>query len=320
MKYFYTTVIALFSILSSFAADNTVNVNDGSWKTNSTWSLTHTPQNGETVIVPAGITLVVDNNVKMTAANITINVYGTLYFSVGKLDLGGNSVVNIATGGKITSEHGNPSDKIEIGGVVVYNGGQGTLMGPLTLSNAPEPITLPVKFVAYNVASVNGGVSIQWSTEEEMNADKYIVERSEDGSNWASIGVVFAAGNSSKLNDYSFTDKSSRNSKAVYYRVKQIDIDGHFVYTSVKALKSSLDATTEIKVSSSASHVVVAFAKQLKGNVVVRFVSLSGQVVAQQTYNQPAGYVILNTASLKGNFIVSISNGQDLKIAKQVIL
>lgn len=319
MKNFYATLIALFSILSAFAADNSVKVNNGSWNTASTWTLNHVPQDSETIIVPAGITLIVDNNVKMTSATINLVVYGTLHFVVGKLDLGRNSVVYVKSGGQITTKQGNPSDKIAIGGNVVYNGSQGTVPGPVTLSYGPEPIALPVKFVAYNVAAVTGGVSIQWSTEEEKNADKYIIERSGDGSNWNSIGTVAAVGNSSNLNNYSFTDKITSTSKVAYYRVKQVDIDGHFVYTSIKAIKSGLDAAADVKVSTSINNVVVEFAKQFKGNVVVRFVSLSGQVIAQQTYTQPSGYVILNKPSLKGNYIVSISNGQDLKIAKQVI-
>ena len=319
MKSFYATLIALFSAFSSFAADNTVAINNGTWATNSTWTLNHTPQNGETVIVPAGITLVVNSNVKLTSATIIIKVYGTIYFEVGKLDLGPYSAVYVYPGGKIISKQDNASDKIQIGGSVVYNGSQGTLSGPAALGNAPEPIALPVKFVAYTVSSVNGGVAIQWATEEEKNADNYIVERSEDGSNWKSIATVSAAGNSSNLNTYAFTDKNSI-SKIAYYRVKQVDIDGHFVYTSIKAIKSSLDVATEIKVSSTASNVVVEFTKQVKGNVVVRFVTLSGQVVAQKTYSQPTGYVILNHPSLKGNYIVSISNGQDVKVAKQVVL
>ena len=319
MKNFYAILIALFSFLSSFAADNTAKVNNGVWTTNSTWTLNHAPKDGETIIIPAGYTVIVNSNVKMTSANITIYVNGTLYFEVGKLDLGPRSIVIVNSGGQITSKQENPSDKIAIGGDVVYSGSQGILNGPATLGNAPEPIALPVKFVAYNVAAVNGGISVQWSTEEEMNADKYIVERSEDGNNWISVGTVTAAGNSTNLNSYSFTDKS-KTAKVVYYRVKQVDIDGHFVYTSIKAIKTNVDAATDIKVSTSSNNVVVEFAKQLKGNVVVRFVSLSGQVVAQQNYSQPSGYVILNKPSLKGNFIVSISNGQDLNIAKQVIL
>src|SRR5690242_10952859 len=116
MKHFYAILIALFSILSSFAADNTVIVDNGSWKTNSTWSLSHTPQNGETIIVPAGVTLVVEDNIKLTSANIIIKVYGTLHFSVGKLNLGASSAVYVYANGQITSAQGNPSDKIEIGG------------------------------------------------------------------------------------------------------------------------------------------------------------------------------------------------------------
>jgi hypothetical protein len=64
----------------------------------------------------------------------------------------------------------------------------------------------------------------------------------------------------------------------------------------------------------------VAFTKQIKGNVTIRLVSLSGQVISQQTYNEPSGHVVFNQRAVKGNYIVSISNGQDVNLAKQVVL
>lgn len=319
MKSFYLTAAVLFTFLVSFSAPvNKVIVHKGKWNNSRTWSLGRTPVSGDTVLVPKDFSLVVDNNVKMTAENIYVKVIGNIRFEVGKLDIGYNSIVELVKDATITTKQGNPSDKIELGGFLKYSGSQGTVTGPIILSNAPV-VTLPVKFIGYAVSRSNKGTAIEWSTSEEVNANMYVVERSEDGSNWNAIAYVAAVGNSTEVNNYSFTDKKPVE-KTTYYRVQQVDNDGHFVYTAIKSVKLAAEQTMDVKISTAASQVVVALNKEMKGNIVVRIVSLSGQVVAQKIITKTSGLILLDKASLKGNYVVSITNGTDVKIAKQVIL
>ena len=86
--------------------------------------------NGEMVIIPQNLTLIVDDNIVVSTA-VTIKIYGTLNFQVGKLKLSGSSAVYVYLGGTISSQQANASDKIEIDGVSKYTGNEGMLMGPL---------------------------------------------------------------------------------------------------------------------------------------------------------------------------------------------
>jgi len=42
--------------------------------------------------------------------------------------------------------------------------------------------------------------------------------------------------------------------------------------------------------------------------------------VNRQVLQQPVGQVVLNTGSVKGAYIVSVTNAADLNLAKQVVL
>lgn len=182
MKHLFLIAVAIFSLHISNAQINEVIVDGGKWSDDDTWSMGHEPVAGETIRVPADISLIVDKNVTVYPGNLIINVWGSMDFQVGKLRLGALSVVNIYDNGAITTNQGNPSDRIEINNVLKYSGSQGTLAGPVTLSaNESSPIILPVKFVGYSVSNTNTGIAIKWSTSEELNASQYIVERSEDG-------------------------------------------------------------------------------------------------------------------------------------------
>ncbi len=49
---------------------------------------------------------------------------------------------------------------------------------------------------------------------------------------WEKIGFVSGSGNSNSTKNYSFADNSLLGGEKFYYRLKQIDIDGKFEYSS----------------------------------------------------------------------------------------
>lgn len=76
------------------------------------------------------------------------------------------------------------------------------------------------------------GTMLTWSTAFEEDNSIFIVEKSEDGSNFTNIGTVEAAGNSAELRDYNYLDIMA-NAKQTFYRLKQVDVDGSSSYTDV---------------------------------------------------------------------------------------
>ncbi|MFT4667876.1 MAG: hypothetical protein ACI8YQ_002288 [Polaribacter sp.] len=71
------------------------------------------------------------------------------------------------------------------------------------------------------------GIMLNWSTSSEKENAMFIIERSEDGIQFANIGAVKGAGHSSKHNDYSFLDNRQTKGQ-YYYRLRQIDYNGIF--------------------------------------------------------------------------------------------
>jgi len=92
----------------------------------------------------------------------------------------------------------------------------------------------PVEWLSFTAEAKGTTVLLEWSTAQEVNAHHYEVERAIDGVDFEKIGNLKAAGNSQVQQDYSFRDEkvSSRNFKRLYYRLKQVDIDGAFEYSS----------------------------------------------------------------------------------------
>lgn len=316
MKKFYLFLISAFICSLSFATPINANVNNGNWKNATTWDKSRKPKDGDTVVIPAGKTVIV--NSWETLKNVYIKVYGKLQFSgwFTALNLDSYSTIVVYNNASIEVNY---FQYIFIGGSYVFYEGQ--LAGPVivTSSGVSGFNPLPVKFVGFTVTSQNNNALIQWSTSEEMDANIYEVERSEDGSNWSTIAYVAAVGNSSAVNNYSYTDKNI-SAKVVYYRVKEVDIDGKTSFTVIKSIKTNLTYTTaDIKIASIQNKVLLQFPQEIKGRLLVRFVSLNGQIVDQQNINNPVGQVVLNS-KVTGVYIISVSNGQGINTAKQVIL
>lgn len=317
MKQFYLIVLSLFVVTFSFATPIIATQNNGVWKAAITWDKNRKPQDNDTIVVPAGKTILVTDWQSLN--NVYIKVYGTLKFqnAFSALNLNASSRLTVYAGGALQST----LDFVQyvlIGGNYVFY--EGSLAGPLsaTSSGFGGFNALPVKFVGFTVSHKNTDALIQWSTTEEMNVNMFEVERSLDSKNWNTIAYVSAIGNSGQLNNYSFTDKNVKE-KLVYYRIKETERDGNYSYTNISILKNETMMASDVKIASVNSKVLLQFPQEIKGQVMVRFVSLSGQVVNQKAITNPVGQIVLEN-NLTGNYIISVSNGNDVNTSKQVIL
>jgi titin len=94
---------------------------------------------------------------------------------------------------------------------------------------------VPVRFGTFEVQKQGNSVVLSWTTLEEKNNDKFIIERSLDGENFVAIGEVQGAGNSSKFISYSYTD-AGLNSGQYYYRIRQVDLDHSSQYSPIRSV------------------------------------------------------------------------------------
>ncbi|SDE43597.1 Por secretion system C-terminal sorting domain-containing protein [Dyadobacter soli] len=136
---------------------------------------------------------------------------------------------------------------------------------------------LPVKLVAFEAAARENVVDLNWVTTEETNSDRFEVQRSADGKSWNAIGSVKAEGESRDRKAYSFTDHQPEAgaSGAMLYRLKMIDLDGTFAFSSIRSVHfgSELKSSVYPNPVSTVLNLQVTNWKQVK---TIRINSLSG--------------------------------------------
>lgn len=106
---------------------------------------------------------------------------------------------------------------------------------------------LPVKYSAWDAAVINNKtVGLKWTTTHESNNNHFEVERSFDMTHFNTAGIVLdgmALTGTGK--SYEFRDNSTelKGKSKIYYRLKQVDNDGGYTYTSTLAVKLETGTT-----------------------------------------------------------------------------
>lgn len=101
------------------------------------------------------------------------------------------------------------------------------------------PNPLPVKLISFtaNLERNQSKVNLNWHTATEINTSHFVVERSTDGITFTDAGTVLASG-SAVEKKYQHTDYiNSLTAAVIYYRLRQVDIDGKAEYSGIRVVK-----------------------------------------------------------------------------------
>ncbi len=91
---------------------------------------------------------------------------------------------------------------------------------------------LPVKFS--NFHAINSEfITLSWTTLIEINNAYFVIEHSRDGELFVAIDTIQGAGNSSEVLLYEYQIQRALDVGQHYFRIKQVDFDGLFDYSSI---------------------------------------------------------------------------------------
>lgn len=175
--------------------------------------------------------------------------------------------------------------------------------------NNQAALTVPVRWLDFTAQAENGGaVLLNFTTTNEMTNDHYDIERSTDGINFTHIGSVNAIRGAANSTAYNYSDITAPTGK-VYYRIKQVDVNGQYTFSKVVALTINNGSGLWHTYFTGNSVKVVIQADMNKVNIVLR--DALGKVLTQQSASKVTnGQVIeipTNSYS-KGLYLISVSS------------
>ncbi|MEO5942288.1 MAG: T9SS type A sorting domain-containing protein [Ferruginibacter sp.] len=197
---------------------------------------------------------------------------------------------------------------------VVSGCGNDFAIDDIKFATCPAGGPLPVQFLKITATEKGAGVAVNWSTASESNNRYFSVERSIDqGNSWTLLNTVNTSGNSNLQKDYNIYDPKPA-AGANFYRVKQVDIDGNFKYSStakvnIKADKTAISILQNPIVNNT---ITIDFVTTSNTYMFIRLLDVTGKLVATEKLAVAKGSSRHTMQSLpnlgKGMYIIAISD------------
>lgn len=116
---------------------------------------------------------------------------------------------------------------------------EGSFTSPITVFDMSEICLLPVRWLGFTAAKdTKGMVKLDWQVADEGNVVAYEVECSNNGMQWRKMGQVQVEFENTHSGRYSFSVLQSFSGK-VYFRIRQVDLNGQYGFSVVKFLEFS---------------------------------------------------------------------------------
>ena len=172
----------------------------------------------------------------------------------------------------------------------------------------------PVTFLGITARQQGSGVSVDWSSSQEINSSHFDILKSADGNtNWEVVASINAAGNSSSVKKYSAFDPKPF-SGINFYRIRQVDKDGNFTYTKTVSVNLNF-AKIGISVLANPFHnsLTVDFTSATTQPVFARLIDITGKQVAMEKWTVATGsstqYFSNINGLQQGMYILNITSG-----------
>jgi Secretion system C-terminal sorting domain len=181
---------------------------------------------------------------------------------------------------------------------------------------------LPVNLVSFQGnMNKNNKVTLQWRVENNETTDQFEVQRSNDGIEFKTIGIVFAS-EKTGVEDYMFYEMINSFDK-VMYRLKMIGKGNDVRYSKILAFQTKLTTgNTTIKiignpVNDKLTFNYTAYASQI---IDVKIYDMSGRVLMSNKITSLEGNNIISfplASALKTSmYLVEVNNGTKIQTAK----
>jgi hypothetical protein len=188
--------------------------------------------------------------------------------------------------------------------------------------NIPTPFTfsvVPVKFLTINASLINKNTSVvKWNVATPtVNAKKFDVEFSTDGRNWSTLSTILITEPNRGSYQYNHSFLPEGN---IYYRIRETDIDGAYVYSHIILLRTNINEPGFVIFPNPAnSYIQVTMPYNVNGkNNIELFDAIGRKLLSKQIIHTTED---INTSGLpNGTYMLKLNSNGDVKTQKILIV
>ena len=184
-------------------------------------------------------------------------------------------------------------------------------------SSTAEDVTiqapLPVSLARFTAVAVRLDAQLRWTTASEHDNDRFVVERSADGTAFEAVGTVRGQGNSSQAVDYAFLDagaaRHARAGQPLYYRLRQVDFNGETSYSPVRTVAFGPGGPAGLYPNPAGPAATLDLSDLPAGPYQVQVLDLTGRVVGAYSLAGGAQHPLDLRALAVGTYLVRVRGG-----------
>lgn len=179
---------------------------------------------------------------------------------------------------------------------------------------------MPIKLISFAGSFENNEVVLNWVTAQEEGFSHFEVQRASSDLKFAQIGIVTGAGsNTEDENEYSLTDAAALLG-VNYYRLKSIDTDGSFEYSSVIAITVNAEKSISVFPNPSNGYFVnVSSNFEVSDNAQVVIFSNEGTLIQKSSVTERDARIDFNNRLAPGVYVLKYTSGKFTKTVRLIV-
>jgi glucose/arabinose dehydrogenase len=173
----------------------------------------------------------------------------------------------------------------------------------------------PVKLISFTLRQDQNFNDLYWTTGVEINTKEFVIQYSSDGFNFTDLTKVPSSQNQSGAS-YSYRHYTI-NDKKIFYRLKNVDNDGHAEYSKIISTSVSKSDAQFVSVYAQPGHTLVV--QVGSGIRSFRIVNAYGQIIYKQPVAQGAGWYYVDNKGWSKGMYVLVAEGDQAMSRKFII-
>jgi uncharacterized repeat protein (TIGR01451 family) len=181
---------------------------------------------------------------------------------------------------------------------------------------------LPVVLVEFSGRMNGRKADLSWKTEDAASLQKFEVQRSLNGRDYTTIGILSSTGPASS---YGFSDDLSQiSAPVVYYRLKMMELDGKTSFSPVLVFREKgVGSQLLVYPNPVKGSAFISFMSPVKARIELQLTDAAGRLVLRRNCDVEKGNNILSLSGLErfvpGTYTVQLINGAERLNSRIVI-
>lgn len=132
----------------------------------------------------------------------------------------------------------------------------------------------------FQLRKMNGHTLLNWNNIFSDNVKSFLIERSEDGQQFSTIGERRITGN---LNTLEYNDVRAADYQKIYYRIKAIKHDGSYLYSNTLFVTGTPSVNTSVYPNPFTHYVKAEILSDINQKVKICWMNTSGIIIKDET-------------------------------------